>query len=353
MDIQQLKIYIHEHNKIEQILSNLGCKNITYHANKDFWSASNPDGDNKNAVAVYNNDNLNTLNFTRKIADTDEISDILTLCTFYKKQSNPKHKLKDTIIYLHKLLNLPLDKNYKKKKEVKLEYDPLEIFQKVKRKVKISRNEELEIYDESIFHDIIPLPHIDLIRERGILPSTCEEFGVGYSLKHKRIALPERLWCGDKKSWIGIMGRTTNEAYEMLGIDKFLPIGKPYSRSLNLYGLNENYEHIQRLGYVTVVESQFSVLRRHSRQDKTCVSIGKKVISPEQARILISLEVPIVIALDKDVPLQEIKSMCKHFKNIRPVYFIYDQYGVLKDKESPCDLPDSEYRKMFDNRIKF
>ena len=352
MDIQQLKLHIHNENKIEQILTDLGCHSIKDKG--DFISCGNPDGDNKSSVIIYKCELLNVNNYTRKISESDEVSDLLTLCTFYKKQSNPKHKLKDTIIYLHKLLNLPLDKNYKKKEEIKLEYDPLEIFRKVKRKVKISRNEELEIYDESIFHDIIPLAHISLIRERGILPSTCEEFGVGYSLKHKRITLPERLWCGDKNSWIGIMGRTTNEAYEMLGIDKFLPIGKSYSRSLNLYGLNENYEYIQKAGYVTVVESPFSLLRRASRNDRTCVSLGGKKMSQEQARILISLEVPIVIVLDKDVPLQEIKDTCKHFKNIRPIYYMYDTTGkILKDKESPCDLVDSEYRKMFENRIKY
>ena len=353
MDIQQLKLHIHNENKIEQILTDLGCHSI-----KDkggFISCGNPDGDNKSSVIIYKCELLNVNNYTRKITsnESNEVSDLLTLTTFYKKQSNPKHKLKDTIIYLHKLLNLPLDKNYKKKEEVKLEYDPLEIFRKVKRKVKISRNEELEIHDESIFHDIIPLPHINLIRE-GILPHTCEEFNVGYSLKHKRHVFPHRYWAGDKNSYLGMVGRTSISEWEMLGIPKYLSLnGYNFQKGLNLYGLNENYEHIQKAGKVVIVEGEKSVLKRHSRGDKTCVAVSCHTLTQTQIRILISLEVEIVVCWDKDVSLQEIKDTCKHFKNIRPVYFIYDQYNVLKDKESPCDLPDSEYRKMFQQRIKY
>ena len=141
----------------------------------------------------------------------------------------------------------------------------------------------------------------------------------------------------------------------MLGIPKYLSLnGYNFQKGLNLYGLNENYEHIQKAGRVVIVEGEKSVLKRHSRNDKTCVAVSCHTLTQTQIRILISLEVEIVVCWDKDVSLQEIKETCKHFKHIRPVYYLYDITGkMLKNKESPCDLPDSEYRKMFDNKIKF
>ena len=56
MDTISLKKYIFENNKIEYILNEIGCRDIVYHKNKEFYSCSNFNGDNKSAVNVKNNE---------------------------------------------------------------------------------------------------------------------------------------------------------------------------------------------------------------------------------------------------------------------------------------------------------
>ena len=46
MDANRLKRYIYENNLIQVILEKLGCKDIIYHKEKEYYSASHPDGDN-------------------------------------------------------------------------------------------------------------------------------------------------------------------------------------------------------------------------------------------------------------------------------------------------------------------
>ena len=338
-----------------EVLESINCHSIEYHKSKNYFSAGNVDGDNKKAIIVYNDEHLKTINYTRKMSENDENADLLTLVTYNMKQSNPKHKLKNTIKYLHELFKLPYTNNYKKtNKEDENKESPLEIFRKVRKRRSKCNVDDLEIYGEEILDEFIPLPHISLIKERGIMPWTCEEFNVGYAPNKKRICLPERYWCGDKSSWLGIIGRTVVKEWEMLDIAKYLPLnGNGFPKGVNLYGLNENYEYIQQAGYVTVVESQFSVLRRHSRNDKTCVSVGCHDISVEQLRILLSLDVDIVIAFDKDISLQHIRATCNRFFGIRNVFYMYDKWDLLGEKDSPSDLTNKLYNFMFKYKVKY
>jgi shikimate kinase len=257
-------------------------------------------------------------------------------------------------VYLHKLLNLKYTNDYKKPKKGEDDKPhPLDIFRKIKRCRTRCNVNELEIHNDEILNDFIPLPHISLIREEGIMPWTCEEFNVGYSPKHRRICFPERFWAGDKNSYLGVIGRTVIKEYEMLDICKYLPVGNSFPKGMNLYGLNENYEHIQAKKVVVATESQKSVLKRHSRGDKIVVSLGGHVITDEQKRILISLDTEIVIALDKDISLNQIRAECEKFYHIRNVSYIYDRWNLLKEKESPCDKENKIYEFMFKFRTKY
>jgi DNA primase len=118
-----------------------------------------------------------------------------------------------------------------------------------------------------------------------------------------------------------------------------------------LYGLYENYDTIQKAGYVVVAESEKSVLKRDSLGDSTVVALSGKSISDEQVRILIGLNVEIVIALDNDVDVNEIRFICDKFKNIRKVSYIRDFMGILQHKDAPMDARNKDYQFLFDNRI--
>jgi DNA primase len=160
------------------------------------------------------------------------------------------------------------------------------------------------------------------------------------------------LWCGGRNDYVGIIGRTTIAEYSMLDIPKYFPL-KAYPKGMNLYGLNENYKYIQEQNMIRVAEAEKSVLKRHSRNDRTCVAACSHDLSDEQVRILISLNIDITIAWDKDVSLQHIRATCNKFYGIRNVYYMYDKWDILGKKDSPADLPNKLYNFMFKYKIKY
>ena len=151
---------------------------------------------------------------------------------------------------------------------------------------------------------------------------------------------------------IGLNARTTIEGYEHLGINKY-SFTKGYNKSINLYGLWENYNSIQKKGYCCVFESEKSVLKRYSQFDETAVALSGKFISDEQKRILIGLNVDIILCLDNDVELDEIYHLCEKFYGIRNVYFVKDFDGKLGKKDSPTDINEKIYQDLLQHKIKY
>lgn len=348
MTISELKAYIYENDKVEYILEQIGCHKIKYHK-KGYWTCANipnedGDGDNPTAINIYNNEYLNCTNYTRKMSN-DNYSDIITLTCYNKGCS-----LGDGIRYLCKLLNL----KYTFSKQTKIEAeknDPLALFKKIKRRRKSVSINDIEIYDSTIIEEYEPALHIGWLRE-GILEFTREKFNIGFSCKNQRIIIPWRYWAGEKDDYLGIVGRTIVGDYDILEIPKYLHL-IPFEKNNAIYGLQENYQSIQNSGYCVVAESEKSCLKRHSRKDETAVAIGGHKLSEEQIRILISLNVDIVLAYDKDVPEEYMWSECNHFFGIRNCYYIIDQHGLLGDKDSPCDAPNKIYNYLLKYKISY
>lgn len=341
MDTISLKRYIFENKKIEYVLNEIGCKHIVYHSIKDYYSCSNFDGDNQSAVNVRNNKYLNVTNWTRTKEFT-EGSDIITLVQYNKKIS-----FVDALKYLHKILELPFEFKAQKEKPKK-KYDPLNVFKRVlKCNRRIVNVDDIQVLSDKLLDDFIPMLHIDWLKQ-GITERTRKKFGLAYSYRYKRVVIPMRYWLTGEL--LGFNQRTTIENYDEFNIKKYF-LTPTYPKLLNLYGLYENYDSIQKAGYVVVAESEKSVLKRDSLGDSTVVALSGKTISDEQVRILIGLNVEIVIAMDKDVDINEVRHMAEKFKNIRKVSYIYDFIGVLNNKDAPMDSSNKDYQFLFDNRI--
>lgn len=342
MDTLSLKRYIYENNKIEYVLESIGCYNIKYHAVKGFYSCSNYNGDNPGAVNVKNNEYLNVVNWTRQ-KEFSEGSDIFDLVQYNKQCSFVK-----AVKYLHEILNLEYTP-YKKQKKKEEKPDPLIVFKRVllrKRRVNVA---DINVLDECILDEYVPLLHISWLRD-GIMQRTRDKFGLTYSYKRRRVIIPMRHWLTGEL--LGINARTTIDNYEELGIKKYY-LTPSYPKNLNLFGLYENYDSIQEAGYVVVYEAERSVLKRDSLNDATGVALSGHAMSDEQARILIGLNVEIVIALDKDIPLEEVWSICEKFYHIRRVSYIYDSYDLLGSKDSPADASNKIFNFLFKYRTQY
>ncbi len=346
MKAYELKEYIIENEKIEEILEELGCWNITNHTKE--YRCSSPFSDNRTALRIKK-DNLSVRCYTPSF---EFQGDIFVLIMKIKNISFTK-----SIKYLHKILGLKF--SYGNYIEEKPKYDILSYFKKAKerayggKKVLDSNTYEPNIISgEELFEDIVLIPFIGWIQE-GILPNTQKLFKIGYSKKHNRVTIPHRYWQGDENEYLGMMGRTLNPHYKLLEIPKYFPL-KAYPKSFNLFGLQENYEEIQEKGYVNVFESEKSVLKRHSRLDGTGTALCCHEISDEQVKILISLNVEIIIQMDSDIDINFIRGLCEKFYRIRPISYVIDGgWRLLGEKESPADLHNKAYNFLWNRRIKY
>lgn len=347
MDTISLKKYIFENNKVEFVLENIGCHNIKFHSNKEFWSCGNYNGDNAGAINVKNNEYLNVTNWTRQ-NDFDDCSDIITLVEYNKQCS-----FIEAVKYLHNILGLEYKRRniLQKQKDKKEKDDPLYLFKKWRNKrKKVDVNDfDIRVLDEEVLDEYIPLLHIDWLRQ-GVTERTRKKFGLAYSYRRKRVIIPMRYWLtGDL---LGINARTTVDNYEELGVKKYY-ISPTYQKSLNLFGLYENYDAIQKAGYVVVYESEKSVLKRDSLCDSTGVALSGHSLSDEQVRILIGLNVDIIISMDNDIPIEEIRHMASKFYRIRNVYYTHDKWNLLNDKDSIADKPNKIFNFLMKYKVKF
>ena len=341
MTISELKEYIYSENKIQYILEQLGCHNVRYNDNKEYFSASQPDGDNPMGVCIRNNEYLNYRSFSRGV-DYEDNQDLISLVEYIKKIN-----FIDSVKYLHKILDLPFE--FKKQtKKPKKKYNPLEVFTKVLRSGRRVINvDDIKVLEDKILNDYVPLLHYSWVKE-GITERTRKKFGICYSYRYKRIIIPIRYWATGEL--VATNARTTVENWEEFNIKKYI-LTNGYNKQLNLYGLYENYDAIQKAGYVVVYESEKSVLKRSSLLDDTGVALSGHTLSDEQIRILIGLNVEVIIAFDNDISIEETRHACEKFKNIRKVSYIHDFMGILGSKDSPADARDKDYRFLFDNRI--
>lgn len=343
MTINELKEYIYENNKIGYILEQLGCHEIKYNAQKEYWSACHPDGDNPMGVNIRNNQYLNYRSFSRGV-DYEDGQDLISLVETTKKLS-----FIESVKYIHKILELPFEFKKREEKPQK-KYDPLNVFKRVLRcNRRVVNVDDIKILEDKMLNDYVPLLHYSWIKE-GITERTRKKFGICYSYRYKRIIIPHRFWLNG--GLVGTNARTTVDNWEEFNIKKYI-LTSGYNKQLNLYGLYENYDAIQKAGYVTVYESEKSVLKRDALCDSTGVALSGHMLSDEQLRVLIGLNVDIVLAMDNDISIEEVRHMANKFYGIRNVYYIYDKWDLIPSKSSPADCPNKIFNFLMKHKTKF
>lgn len=343
MTALEIKEYIYKNDKVPFILESIGCSNIVYHKNKDYYSCSNAVGgdcNNPAAINIKNNKYLNYRNYTRDVSYDDQ-QDIISLV-----QYNKGIDFVDAMKFIHQLFGF----QYKYEKGNKKEKDTSWFVFSRYKSVKKRRNDvcTFNALSEEILTDFIPHIHINLFRE-GIIKKTIIKFGLGYSYKWKRTIFPVRYWLDG--TLMGYNARTSVENYEEFDIKKYF-ITPGMKKEINLYGLWENRKSIQKAGYITIFEAEKSVLKRDSRNDETCVALQGHAMSDEQVRIILGLDIKeVVIAMDKDVQIEEVWHMCEKFYGVRKVSYIYDKWGLIGKKDSPADAENKLYNFLFKYRV--
>lgn len=81
VNIADLKNYILEEQQIEPILEELGCHHISHKTG--YYQCANPDGDNRTALCIYENENLTAVDYTRDIANGKTSYDLISVVQFF------------------------------------------------------------------------------------------------------------------------------------------------------------------------------------------------------------------------------------------------------------------------------
>lgn len=330
MDIQVLKEKILENNYIPLILEKLNCHHVV--KKNEYYQCGNPDGDNKTAITVYLNENLTTIDYTRNIGN-NEYTDIFDLvqffqnCTFYEA--------------LRKVCNWCGIDYYKNN------YDDLPESLKFTRLI-----EEMSVGYEVDYSELKPtqpiseriltyyLPFVNnLFKLDNISYTTQQIFEIGYDDSTNRITIPIRDELG---TLVGVKGRlfvSSKQMNEEQRRTKYLYL-EHCSRAKTLYGLYLTERYIKKTNCVYVVEAEKGVMQLWDMGIKNCVATCSKKISQQQIDMLTRLCSYVIFCFDKDVTIEEIKTIAEKFINPIRISAIIDNKNVLLDKESPTDDPE-------------
>ena len=325
MDIMAFKDYLFENEKVVTVLSSLGCHHIRQHGNRIV--CTNPDGDNQQAVNVFL-PSLSVVNYTRDLDSVSKYHDIFTLVQFYKE-----YDFFDALKYVCDCVGVDPYQNFE-------EDIPEELILIKLAKAELSGdNYEPEKPLSPIPEQILTyyLPYVnDYFKNDGISYDVQKTFEIGYDQCTNRITIPIRNYDG---KLIGVKGRWFGDIPEDSDIQKYLYL-EPCNKGQVLFGLDKSYDYIRYNHCVYVGESEKFVMQLFSYGDKNCVSTGGKTITRHQIEMLSRMCVDVVLCLDKDVNIDELKNIADKFIGTVNVFAVMDNDGLLNEHESPSDNKD-------------
>ncbi len=328
MDAKALKKYIHDNNRIGYVLESIRCHHVKYHS-AGYWTCANPDGDNKQAISVYCNDNLNCINYTRDMTNGKNVpTDIITLVCYIKKLSFPKG-----LQYICNELGIDYYYDFDKDIPESLKITNLIFEMNNNGNINYENEKQLKPISEKILSYYKPYVN-DMFLKDGISYETQQEFEIGYDDYSDRITIPIR---DEINSLIGVKGRIFKNAEQLEEWEQKYIYLEPCARSKILYGLNKTHPFIKQAGKCLIGESEKFVMQLWDMEYCYSVGIGGTKITKHQIEKLTRLGIDLIFCFDKGIKKEEIEKIADLFVEGVSIYYLYDKDNILKDKESPSD----------------
>lgn len=330
MDIERLKEYIVENDKVEIILESLGCHHIRRSGNR--YTCANPDGDNLGAVNIFL-PSLNVVNYTRSLDSISKYPDLFSLVQFYNETD-----FFNALKYVCNSIGISTYEDF----DADLPESILltrELLSMIQNGEQSENDRPLKPISERILSYYIPCVN-DIFLADGISYSTQVIFELGYDPESNRITIPIRNY---DSVLVGIKGRLFKQA-PADNCPKYIYL-EPCNKGQILFGLDKTYQSIQKKHVCYVGESEKFVMQLFSYGDTNCVSVGGKGISHQQIEFLSRMCVDIVLCFDKDVEQLELESIADKFIGDVNVYAIVDKIDLLDENESPSDC-ESKWKKL-------
>ena len=333
MDVQSLKEYILDNDKLPEILQEIGCHSIHNHGG--YITCGNKTGDNKSAIVIYINENLTVVNYTRSMTNNKRTTDIFDLICYNEDCSFP-----EALKFCCNLFGLDY---YQEPEDIPESLQILKMLQQMATEEGMNDDAPLKPINEKILSYYFPYGN-KLWEDDGISLSTQRLFEVAFDPMTNSIVIPIR---DEQGSLVGIKARRMEYDPDS-GLSKYFFL-EPCSKSRVLYGLFQNIKLIQLTGVVWVGESEKFVQQLYD-MGYYGVSTGGTKISKAQVEMLTRLNAKIVFCYDEDVDEEQLKGISDMFLDGIPVYAIIDKEHILENKESPSDNP-KKFQYLIKNNI--
>ena len=350
MEIQELKCYIYDNKKVEDILTELNCHSIKYHnGTKKYYSCAFPDGDNTKALIIYDNEYLNITSYTRNINNPFGVTpSIIDVVCFIKDMYISK-----AIKWICDLLGLDYYSNPEEELPPSIQWTKM-IYKMNTTKNDIEEEEYLKPINTKILDYYKPYGNY-IFKNDGIPFSILRDFNVGYDLCSNRITIPIYDELGN---CVGVKARY-NKKEVPSNEDKYIYI-EPCAKTRVLYGLYTYYKYIKDKDMVIVDESEKSVMKGFADGIFNIVAISGHDLSKYQVEKLTALGISeIILCYDEDVNRLEngkvskkeyMKEVNKFIEQQRVSVMVDIKGEILDKKESPIDNIE-KFNKMYKNRI--
>ena len=232
--------------------------------------------------------------------------------------------------------------------------------QSLKDKYRKRQSIQLAAYSPNVLESFVKQYPIEWL-EDNISAGAMDKYNIRYSISQNKIIIPHY---DINNRLVGIRGRALNEseiAYAKYAPVKIEDIVYKHKLSLNLYGLNHNWENIKELGVCYIAESEKAVLQSELFGEKNCtVAICGSSLNIYQIKLLMQHCQPkeIVLCLDKeelpgeDKYFYKLWDMCSKYKLYTNMSFIYDRENLLNLKDSPFDRGRNIFNKLLEKRVK-
>ena len=322
MDIRDLKEEILNKELISDILSEIGCHSIQDRG--EYYTCGNRDGDNPRAIVVYKNEYIGCTNYTRQITKNGRSADIFDLVAYAEDCS-----FAEAMKFVCNVIGIDF---YGEQQELPESLQIIKLLKEMSIGDGDDDNSPVKPIPEKILSYYLPYGN-RMFEDDGISLEVQQEFEIGFDCSSGYITIPIRDSLG---TLCGCKGRYFGEPDDRHTKYTYL---EKCNKSKILYGSWQNREYIKNSKNIFVLESEKAVQQLATMGYRNTVSTGGKTISKYQIELITRTGCTPILALDKDVDEEELKSIADMFMDGISVYAIIDNDNVLDEKESPSDNP--------------
>jgi DNA primase len=322
-------------NLIINILEDLGCHSINKNL-KEIRCAL-PDGDNPSSVAIYLNEYLGCNVYTRNKFEDFKFKDIITLICFLKKIDFEK-----AVEYACSKIGLQYSPN-----TIVTNINILNELRKYKRTIKPIEKYEHKFLNSKILEQYEIKKIADWEKE-NISFSTQQKYNIRYDKNKNRIVIPIY---DEEGRLVSLKGRTCYENWEQLGLGKYWHY-RELGRNDILFGLNFHKNIIKDMNEIILFEGEKSVMKAEEYGFFNSVALATNNINSYQFYKILNLKCNVVVALDKNVSLREVRKEAYKISKYTNVYIVYDKDNLLKEKDAPVDQGKEIWEKLYNSKIR-